>query len=87
MIDHFYHGRCLNLSKQDIIKIESLNDFYMCHIIFCYSTLPINYVSDQKHKSKKTSRVLKQCFTCKANEEKDKYPNKHIIYDCNCNCN
>ena len=80
--NHFYHGKCLNLSKQDIIKIESLNDFYMCHIC-CFSTLPINYVSDQKHTSKKKSRVLKQCFTCKANVEKDKYPNKHIIYDSN----
>ena len=80
--NHFYHGKCLNLNKQDILKIESINNFYICHVC-CYSILPINYVSDQEHKPKKTQPVLKQCFTCKTNVEKDKYPNKHIIYDGN----
>ena len=30
MCDHFYHGKCLNLAKQDINKIEEINSSYMC---------------------------------------------------------
>ena len=69
--NHFYHGKCLNLSKQDILKIESLNDFYMCYIC-CNSTLPLNCISDQKQKPVKSSRLIKQCFTCKNIVEKIK---------------
>ena len=28
--EHFYHGKCLDLNKDDIEKIERICNFYMC---------------------------------------------------------
>ena len=30
--DHFYHGKCLNLSRQDIDEIENLAGFYVSNM-------------------------------------------------------
>ena len=79
--DHFYHGKCLDLSKDDINKIESVCNFYMCTI--CNeNTLP-KFVEDTK-KDISLTRALKtpnQCFTCTENISKAKYTNKFFIYN------
>ena len=82
--NHFYHGKCINLNKQDITKIEKLCGSYMCSI--CISeNLPINACNESVLKQIKTNtsnQVSKQCFTCSNNIIKWKrYPNKCILYN------
>ena len=62
--DHFYHGKCLNLSRENINKIEGICNFYMC--IMCTKTiLPIQLdIIPSKCIKKNKVPQLKQCFTC-----------------------
>ena len=79
--DHFYHGRCLNLTTQDIIKIETINNSYMC--FECnYECLP-QYIETKRIKNKNAikSSTASECFTCCNKITKDKYINKFLIYD------
>ena len=79
--DHFYHGKCINLNKDDIFKTETICGFYMCTIC-SNDTLP-NICNTETHKVNKiVKQKLQQCFTCvKSIEQKQSYPNKHIVYD------
>ena len=82
--DDFYHGKCLNFSRNDIDKIEEYN-FYMCG--HCrQSSLPVNYDQvleiDSRHIiSKKSKQKKQQCFTCCNRISSKKYQNKHILYN------
>ena len=82
--DHFYHGKCINLNKDDITKIETICDFYICTLCnhntlpnFCAPELDLVSVR-QPSKFKKISR---QCFTCSNSIEQKCYSNKHIVYN------
>ena len=79
--NHVFHGKCLNLSKHDIEKIENVNKFFMC--INCNDEiLPQQTVELNKNKSKSKSKPNhKQCLTCDNIVTKKIYPNKHLIYN------
>ena len=86
--NHIFHGKCLNLTKDDIIKIENVNNYYMC--INCTNDiLPQQfdsefneYISKSNIKHvKKVKPIHKQCLTCKTIVTKRIYPNKHLIYN------
>ena len=81
--NHFYHGKCLDLSKTDIDKIEKNCGFFMC--TKCqYDTLPTQILYIDQITSKSISKVdpkINQCLTCQNTVPKTIYPNKHIIYD------
>ena len=80
--DCFYHGKCLNLSKNDIQKIENVCNFFLCStcnkdILPC----PIECDND-RIKIKDASKLnLKECFTCKNVVSKERYSNKFFIYN------
>ena len=84
LCNHFYHGQCLDLNKEDISKIEEVCKFYMCNLC-SLNTLPINFYIEPPSKSqnnKKVKDVSKQCLTCSNTIVSHKaYPNKHILYD------
>ena len=82
--NHAFHGKCLNLSKNDIEKIENVNNFFMC--INCnHEILPQQSNTEMnKNKSVSISKFKpkhKQCLTCNNIVTKAIYPNKHIIYN------
>ena len=81
--NHFFHGMCLNLSKQDIDKIENSTNFFICklcmHDVFPNQTEP----EKQKVKVKSISKEklnLKNCLTCFSEIPKLTYPNKYLLY-------
>ena len=86
LCNHFYHGNCLNLNKEDIHKIEEVCNFYMCCPCSSY-ILPINNIHVETPKKSHTNKTTKhdtskQCLTCSNSIPKHKtYPNKHILYD------
>ena len=47
--EHFYHGKCLDLNKEDIDKIESICNFFMCPKCNT-STLPRPDIEEPKPK-------------------------------------
>ena len=61
--NHFYHGKCLQLSRQDIDKIENVCDFFMC--TDCnHEILPNDFYTDQHKKPVKSTQNVKSCLTC-----------------------
>ena len=78
----FHHGKCLDLNKDDIEKIESICDFFMCQE--CNkSTLPQQPDTDQlkPKKSLKINTDIKNCLTCNKQISKKQYENKYLIYN------
>ena len=65
MCNHAFHGKCLKLSKNDIEKIDNVNNFFIC--IDCNNEiLPQQFDAVlTKHKSKPKNKTNhKQCLTC-----------------------
>ena len=80
--DHFYHGKCLELSKKEIDQIENVCGFYICKN--CSQEALPNQINDEQPKSKivsKTKLELKNCLTCSKDIKKINYPNKHLLYN------
>ena len=81
--NHLYHGKCLDLNKNDIEKIENICGFFMC--TKCqYEILPTQILYTDQLNSKPASKAdpnIKQCLTCHNIVPKSIYPNKHIVYD------
>ena len=79
--NNLFHGKCLDLNKADIEKMDQVCKFFMCKL--CSSqTLPILYSDVQNTKSNtKTKSKYKQCFTCDNIVPKYNYLNKHLLYD------
>ena len=77
--DHLFHGKCLELSKKDIKKIETVCDFFMC--IKCNdNTIPKQLDNDnQKITSRNAKSNQKQRLTCNNIVPKQIYP-KNIYY-------
>ena len=65
--EHFYHGKCINLNKDDITKIETICDFYMCTLC-SNSSLPNSCASELETVTKsypeKNKKLTKQYFAC-----------------------
>ena len=81
LCDHFYHAKCVKLSKDDITKIEMICEFYLCP--FCNrNTLPnVLDTIESKKPNTKALKTSKECFTCTNKIPKMKYPNKYFIYN------
>ena len=79
--DHFYHEKCLNLSKDDITKIETICNFYLCPI--CNENALPNLVDTIKlnRPNVEVLKTSKQCFTCINKISKEKYTDKYFIYN------
>ena len=79
--DHFYHGKCLQLNQEDISKIESVCNFFICPPCV-KTTFPSHIIEyDNIKLSTKPKAQSKQCFTCSDTVPKEKYPNKFFIYE------
>ena len=80
--EHLYHGKCVDLNKDDIEKIESTYNFFICQQ--CNnSILPQQSDADQV-KPKKALRInadIKNCLTCNKQISKKLYENKYFIYN------
>ena len=80
--DHFYHGRCISLNKDEISKIERVCGYYLCPIC-CNQSLP--FISEPVNNVivRVTNGTLpKQCLTCNKNiVNKYNYYNKNIVYN------
>ena len=79
--EHFYHGKCLDLNKEDIAKIESICNFFMCPK--CSTTIlpQPDIVEPKLKKTRKVNLNTKNCLTCYKPISKNKYENKYLIYD------
>ena len=78
--DHFFHGKCLNLSKDDIKNIENICDFFICQL--CNNDMfPKQVLFNEKPDLKGKKSKSNQCFTCNNVILKDKYPNKFLMYN------
>ena len=80
--NQFYHGKCLDLNKNDIESIEKVNDFFICRK--CQIDILPTTLNPQLQKSKKETQIktnTKQCMTCKNIVPKFIYANKHLIYN------
>ena len=86
LCNHFYHGKCLNLNKDDITKIEEIYNSYICSLCGP-EILPVNFHNEIPTRSlpninKKDKCNYLQCLTCSNSiAKKETYPNKHILYD------
>ena len=78
--NNLFHGKCLDLNKNDIDKIYKVCNFFMCRL--CISeTLPNLPDTENNLKSMITNKPkYKQCFTCNNTIQKYNYVNKHLLY-------
>ena len=87
--DHFYHGKCLDLNKNDINKIDSVCDFFICRQCSNDIFPNIDNIKYNKSSGKEKVNIKKTCLTCSNPITKQHYPNKNVIYDgkevCLCN--
>ena len=62
--DHLFHGKCVELSKIDIEKIETSCEFFIC--IKCNENIFPKQFDNENQKIKSSSAKLtqKQCLTC-----------------------
>ena len=78
--DHFYHGKCLQLNKQDIETIEKTCDFFIstkCNHDIFPNTIDI---CDKAQKCT-TKQKSKNCLTCNETVPKFNYANKYLLYN------
>ena len=80
--NHFYHGKCLDLNREDIDKIEKVCNFFICR------SCNIDISPDQTQTTKPIAKTipkatlnLKTCLTCCSKIPKFAYPNKYLIYN------
>ena len=72
LCNHLVHGKCTNLSLNEVIQIEKQPTEWFCSVCL-ENILPINAINlnedeiseDEKNKNK--SEFVKQCFTCTTN--------------------
>ena len=79
---HFYHGKCLDLNREDIEKIESICEFFMCQK--CNQSILPQQPDTDKRKSKESTKIntdAKNCLTCNKKISKKRYDNKYLIYN------
>ena len=85
LCNNFYHGKCLNFSKLEIILTEKLDRNYFCPQ--CISDILPNYddTSDSQLYEAKIfkTKIKKQCMICCSDILHRKYQNKHIVYNGN----
>ena len=80
--NHLFHGKCLDLNKNDINEIEKVCNFFMC--TECNNAILPNQLDTEEQKSKSSHNIKsnqRQCLTCNNTVPKTIYPNKHIIYN------
>ena len=81
--NHFFHGKCLDLSRHDIEKIENICNFFTCKL--CNLDMFPNQTEPDKQRLKvktipKAKLNLKNCLTCFNKIPKFIYPNKYLLY-------
>ena len=81
--NHFYHGKCLDLNKSDIDKIENVCGFFICKN--CNQDIFPKQIIDDPPKLKSAPKS-NNCFTCCNKIGKLQYPNKHLLYDNTSRC-
>ena len=76
-----YHGKCLDLNKKDIDKIENVCDFFIC--TNCNQDIFPKQIEDDQPKpnTRKAKLKIKNCLTCFKEVKNKFYPNKHLLYN------
>ena len=80
--DHFIHGKCNNLNKEDIKKIEMICDFFICRQ--CSNEIFPNVEAlcpKTKNKTQNCKLPKNVCLVCNDTITKQQYSNKNIIYN------
>ena len=79
--DNFYHGKCVNLNKAEINKIETICKFYLCPNCNKQNFPMISEPVDENVEKVSNINVSKQCLTCTNSIPKMYYYNKNIVYN------